>query len=72
MERFETGEHSFNTSFSVCIPSLNPPAQKKKTIGKKEKEKGKGLQLNTHIRGIHFGDIYNHAVINKGKDEVLY
>lgn len=56
----------------MCIPSLNPPAQKKKQLEKKKKEKGKGLQLNTHIREIHFGDIYNHAVINKGKDEDLY
>lgn len=27
-KRNKTSEHSFNTSFSVCIPSLNPPAQK--------------------------------------------
>lgn len=28
LERNKTSEHSFNTTFSVCIPSLNPPARK--------------------------------------------
>lgn len=27
----------------------------------------KGLQLNTHMRRIHFGDIYNHAVRKERK-----
>lgn len=35
---------------------------KQKGYGKK----GKGPQLNTHIRLINFGDIYNHSVINTG------
>lgn len=37
---------------------------------KKENENNKyskGLQLNTHIRRIHFGDIYNHAVRKERK-----
>lgn len=28
LERNKTSEHSFHTTFSVCIPSLNPPARK--------------------------------------------
>lgn len=75
LERNKMSEHSFNTSFSVCIPSLNPPAQKShnqtKIMLKKIKE-SKGLQLNTHISGIHFGDIYNHSVTYKGNEGVLY
>lgn len=31
----------------------------------------KGLQLNTHIRRIYFGDIYNHAVRKERNDDGL-
>lgn len=40
-------------------------------VKKKKAKSGKQLQLNTHRRGIHFGDIYNHSVRKKGKEEVL-
>ena len=44
-ERDKTSEHSFNTTFSVCIPSLDPPARKShnqtKRMFLKRKKKGK-------------------------------
>lgn len=49
----KTSEHSFNTTFSVCIPSLNPPAQKSqnqtKECLKKETERGTAARY-THKR----------------------
>lgn len=81
-ERQAQGEHSFNTTFSVrMFPSLSPLAWKsqkqkwwkcfcwKKTPKKtnENNKNSKGLQLNTHIRRIHFGDIYNHAVRKERK-----
>lgn len=41
LKRNKTSEQSFNTSFSVCIPSLNPPARKTRNQTKKKKKKRK-------------------------------
>lgn len=71
----ETSEHSLNTTFSVCIPSLNPPAQKSHNQTKRMLKKKRGKQATaakyTH-KEIHFGDIYNHSVRKKGNEGVLY
>lgn len=63
--------------FLVCVCSLHwvrlHGNHRNKNVenvffGKKKKNKNsKGLQLNTHIRRIHFGDIYNHAVRKERK-----
>lgn len=54
LERNKTSEHSFSTSFSVCIPSLNPPARKshnqtKRMLKKKKRKQGTPAKY-THKR----------------------
>lgn len=51
----KTSEHSFNTTFSVCIPSLNPPAQKSQN--QKKECLIKETQRGTAAKYTHEGSI---------------